>query len=87
MIKFVRGIHSDYLANVKKYRNIYTWNCWIRTLLDPKKQALQTILQHARQIKWGDRETVICNENNEKREEILSDVLKASERLGLRYEN
>ena len=34
------------------YRNILTWNCWIRTLLDPKKQALQALLQHARQMRW-----------------------------------
>lgn len=61
MIKFVRGIHPDYLANVKKSRNIYTWNAWIIHLIFERKRAL--MMAH------------------------ISDVLKASERLWLRYES
>ena len=57
-------------------KNIKTWNAWIRML----------IAEQAR-IFTLDEMFLLCMQARMIREEILQDVLKASEGLGLSYES
>jgi len=57
-------------------RNIKTWNAWIRMLIAEKARIFTL-----------DEMFLLCMQARIIREEILQDVLKASERLGVSYES
>ena len=57
-------------------RNIKTWNAWIRMLIAEKARIFTL-----------DEMFLLCMQARIIREEILQDVLKASEGLGLSYES
>jgi len=57
-------------------RNIKTWNAWIRMLLAEPARIFTL-----------DEMFLLCMQARIIREEILQDVLKASERMGLSYES
>ena len=57
-------------------RNIKTWNAWIRMLLAEQARIFTL-----------DEMFLLCMQARMIREEILQDVLKASEGLGLSYES